>query len=138
MSNRPDIEPVWEGDHPPPKRGRLSTVRVMVVAAVVSALVTLVLNVLLVPAGMGWRKLEHEGTVTVHGVKVPLKVHYPSAFAKPPSLSFEPVGSGSWFYQIEEQTESYFVITNTTVNAQTREPMHLTIKWKAMGARKWW
>jgi hypothetical protein len=116
----------------------VSTLRVVVVAAVVSILVTLVLNFVLVPAGMGWRKLEHEATVTVHGINAPLKVTYPSAFARPPSLSFDPVGSGTWYYTLNEQTESYFVITNTTVDARTREPRHLTIKWKATGARKLW
>jgi hypothetical protein len=111
---------------------------VIVVAVVVSAVVTVALNFVLVPGGMGWRKLEHAGTVTVHGINVPLKVHYPSAFANPPSLSFEPVGSGDWFYHLDEQTESYFVITNRTVDARTREPRHLTVKWKATGARKLW
>lgn len=138
MSSRSEIEPVWEGDRPSPRRSRPSTLRVVVVAAVVSALVTAALNFLLVPAGLGWRKLEHEGTVTVHGVNVPLKVEYPSGFARPPSLSFEPVGSGNWFYTLNEQTATHFVITNTTVDAATREPRHLTIEWKATGARKLW
>ncbi len=138
MSSHSATEPVWEGDRPSPRRGHPSTLRVVVVAAVVSALVTAALNFLLVPAGTGWRKLQHEGTVTVHGVNSPLKVYYPSAFGKPPSLSFEPAGTGNWFYRLEEQTESYFVITNTTVDARTREPQHLTIKWKATGASKLW
>jgi hypothetical protein len=131
-------EPIWEGDRPAPRRSRPSTLRVIVVAAVVSILVTVVLNFVLVPAGMGWRKLEHEGTVTVHGVNAPLKVHYPSSFARPPSLSIEPVGNDDWFWQLDEQTESYFVITNRTVKRATGQPVHLHIKWKATGARKLW
>ena len=50
-------------------------------------------------------------------------------------LLIEPLQGGSWFYRIEAQTESYFVIVNTTVDARTREPKHLMVRWKATGGR---
>jgi hypothetical protein len=118
-----------------PARPRSRLWPVILVAAVVSAVVTVGLNLLLVPSGVGWRKLEHEGQAVVHGVNQPLKIHYPSSFSKPPSLFIEPVQNGNWFYRIAEQTESYFVIVNTTVDAHTEEPKHLGIRWKASGGR---
>src|SRR5215212_3659835 len=84
-----------------PRPSRTPWVRIAVLSAVVSGLVSAALNVLLVPSGVGWRKLEHEGTVLVHGVNIPQKVHYPSPFSKPPSLQIEPVQSGSWFWRVE-------------------------------------
>lgn len=105
------------------------------VALFVSAAVTLGLNFVLVPSGVGWRKLVHEGETTVHGLNIPQKIHFPSTFTKPPSLLIEPTKQGDWFWRIEELTESYFVIANTTVNAQSKEPVHLQIKWKAQGSR---
>jgi hypothetical protein len=124
-------------ERPAPPRARLGMVIFlsMLVSVLASVLVTIGLNMLLVPGGVGWRKLQHEGTVTVHGVNNPLKVHYPSPFSKPPSLHIEPTQQGEWFYQINEQTESYFVIVNTTVDANTGGARHLSIKWTATGGK---
>jgi hypothetical protein len=135
MRPPPERDPYWEETRPAPPRPRSRTGLVVIVAVVVSALTTLALNFVLVPGGVGWRKLEHEGTVSVNGINAPLTVQYPSKFAGPPSLTIEPVGNDVWFYSVTERTENYFIITNTTVNKHTGEPVHLTIKWKATGAR---
>src|SRR5688500_6204317 len=118
-----------------PRRWRAgpSMLRVVLVSELVSAAVTVAIHVLFVPAGLGWRKLEHEGTVSVHGNNRPLTVHYPSRFTRPPSLTVEVAGPGSWFYRVDEQTESHFVITNTTVDKRDGTPVVLQVKWKSQG-----
>lgn len=104
------------------------------VGAVVSAVITVALNYILVPGGVGWRKMTQEGTVTVPGGQ-PWTVWYPSTFTKAPSLSLEAQGNDVWFYQINEATSDHFTITNTTVQKGTGTPVLLTLKWKAEGAR---
>jgi hypothetical protein len=118
-----------------PRRSPLGTVLVAgLVALAVSAVVTVGLQFVLVPSGVGWRRLVHEGTVTVPGGK-PFTVHYPSSFARPPSLSLEPVGNDQWFYSIDEQTADHFTVTNTTVRRDSGTPVMLTLRWRAEGAR---
>lgn len=122
----------------PPPEGpvrRAPSLRVTVlVAALVSAAVTLGLQFVLVPGGVGWRRLAHEGTVTVPGGK-PFTVRYPSAFARPPSLVLEALGNDAWFYGIDEQTEDHFTVTNTTVRKDSGVPVMMTLRWRAEGAR---
>jgi hypothetical protein len=136
MAERYDSEPPWAERAPVrPVRPRAPVLPAVLASVLTSALVTVGLHFVLVPGGVGWRKLEHEGTVTVHGNNAPLKVEYPSSFARPPSLDIEALGNDVWFYRIAEQTNTHFVIVNTTVNARTQTPVALRIKWKASGAR---
>src|SRR4051812_48524322 len=123
----PEEVPPWDERHL--RRSGPSLLTVVMVSAVVAVAVTLALNFVLVPGGVGWRKLEHEGEVTVHGNNIPVTVTYPSSFSKPPSLTIEVPPQESWFYQMQEQTESHFVIVNTTVDRATGTPRALHIKW---------
>ena len=104
------------------------------VSTVVTALVTVALNWLLVPSGVGWKRLEYEGTVTVP-FNQRFKVDYPGNFATKPSLHLEPVGPDVWFYSLDETTNSHFTVTNTTVDGRTGQGKYLTLRWKATGSR---
>lgn len=125
-------------DHQPPplprRRSGPGVVLNALVAGVVAAVVTVALHFVVVPRGIGWRHLTHEGTVTVPGGQ-PFTVRYPSSFAHPPSLSLEAVGNDFWFYRIDEQTADHFTVTNTTVRKDSGIPVMMTLRWKAEGAR---
>jgi hypothetical protein len=121
---------------PAPRRRLLGPVFLSaLVSLLVSGGVVLAMQFLFVPSGAGWRRLVHEGAVSVPGNQ-PFKVHYPSSFARPPSLLLDAQGAGDWYYRIDEQTEDHFVITNTTVNSRTNTPVILQLKWRAEGGRR--
>ena len=70
MPEDEDREPTFDDRNRryPTARSGPSWWAVALISAIVSGLVAVGLNVVLVPAGVGWRNLEHEGSVTVHGV----------------------------------------------------------------------